>query len=229
MVIDKDDNIDFQEVTVPTSWNDVTLGKFQKIEKYYENKDRIFNVMDVLDIMIDKDRDYIMRLPNEFLDIILEKLMFLQTPPEEAKPDNKVEINGETYRIHFENQLKVGEYVAADSILKQDSHNYAAFLAILCRKDDELYDSKFENEILEDRIKFWENQPVTKIFPLISFFLLLYGNLTMITQLSSQAQENINHIASCIQTSRKNGELSILSTLLLKRKLRKLKKSIKNI
>lgn len=229
MVIDKDGNIDFQEVTVPTSWNDVTLGKFQKIEKYYEDKDRIFNVMDVLDIMIDKDRDYIMRLPNEFLDIILEKLMFLQTPPEEAKPDNKVEINGETYRIHFENQLKVGEYVAADSILKQDSHNYAAFLAILCRKDDEIYDSKFENEILEDRIKFWESQPVTKIFPLISFFLLLYGNLTMITQLSSQAQENINHIASYIQTSRKNGELSILSTLLLKRKLRKLKKSIKNI
>lgn len=225
----KDNEINFGEVKVPVSWNDVTLGKFQKIEKYYEDKDRIFNVMDVLDIMIDKDRDYIMRLPNEFLDIILEKLMFLQTPPEEAKPDNKVEINGETYRIHFENQLKVGEYVAADSILKQDSHNYAAFLAILCRKDDELYDSKFENEILEDRIKFWESQPVTKIFPLISFFLLLYGNLTMITQLSSQAQENINHIASCIQTSRKNGELSILSTLLLKRKLRKLKKSIKNI
>lgn len=221
--------IDFGEINCPTSWNDITLGKFQKIEKYYEDKDRIFNVMDVLDIMIDKDRDYIMRLPNEFLDIILEKLMFLQTPPEEAKPDNKVEINGETYRIHFENQLKVGEYVAADSILKQDSHNYAAFLAILCRKDDELYDSKFENEILEDRIKFWESQPVTKIFPLISFFLLLYGNLTMITQLSSQAQENINHIASYIQTSRKNGELSILSTLLLKRKLRKLKKSIKNI
>lgn len=225
----EDNIIDYGSVTVPASWSDITLGKFQKIEKYYEDKDRIFNVMDVLDIMIDKDRDYIMRLPNEFLDIILEKLMFLQTPPEEAKPDNKVEINGETYRIHFENQLKVGEYVAADSILKQDSHNYAAFLAILCRKDDEIYDSKFENEILEDRIKFWESQPVTKIFPLISFFLLLYGNLTMITQLSSQAQENINHIASCIQTSRKNGELSILSTLLLKRKLRKLKKSIKNI
>lgn len=225
----EDNIIDYGSVTVPASWSDVTLGKFQKIEKYYEDKDRIFNVMDVLDIMIDKDRDYIMRLPNEFLDIILEKLMFLQTPPEETKPDNKVEINGETYRIHFENQLKVGEYVAADSILKQDSHNYAAFLAILCRKDDEIYDSKFENEILEDRIKFWESQPVTKIFPLISFFLLLYGNLTMITQLSSQAQENINHIASCIQTSRKNGELSILSTLLLKRKLRKLKKSIKNI
>lgn len=225
----EDNIINFGSVTVPASWSDITLGKFQKIEKYYEDKDRIFNVMDVLDIMIDKDRDYIMRLPNEFLDIILEKLMFLQTPPEEAKPDNKVEINGETYRIHFENQLKVGEYVAADSILKQDSHNYAAFLAILCRKDDEIYDSKFENEILEDRIKFWESQPVTKIFPLISFFLLLYGNLTMITQLSSQAQENINHIASYIQTSRKNGELSILSTLLLKRKLRKLKKSIKNI
>lgn len=221
--------IDFGSVTVPASWSDITLDKFQKIEKYYEDKEKNFNIMDVLDIMIDKDRDYIMRLPNEFLDIMLEKLMFLQTPPEEAKPDNKVEINGETYRIHFEKQLKVGEYVAADTILKQDSHNYAAFLAILCRKDDEIYDSKFENEILEDRIKFWESQPITKVFPLISFFLLLYGNLTMITQLSSQVQENINHIASSIQTSRKNGELSILSTLLLKRKLRKLKKSIKNI
>lgn len=221
--------IDYGSVTVPKSWSDITLEKFQRIERYYSDKEKEFNIMDVLDIMIDKDRDYIMSLPTEFLDIILEQLSFIQNTPEETEPSNKIEIDGETYRIHFENQLKVGEYVAADTILKQDQHNYAALLAILCRKDDELYDSKYENEILEDRIKLWEKQPITKILPLIGFFMNCYINSTLITQLSSKVRESINLTASYIQTLRKNGELSTLSTHLLTRKLKKLEKSIRNI
>ena len=34
--------VSFGSVTVPKSWDDITLDKFQKIEKYYEDKDRIF-------------------------------------------------------------------------------------------------------------------------------------------------------------------------------------------
>ena len=149
--------------------------------------------------------------------------------PQTPEPTNKITIDGETYTIHFENQLKVGEYIAADSILKSDRHNYASLLAILCRKDGELYDSHFENEVIEDRIKFWEKQPVTKVLNLITFFLQLANLLYLPTLLSSQVEEAINLTRNHIETSHKNGEISKRSMKSAMKKLAKLKKSIKNI
>lgn len=221
--------IDYGELNIPESWNDVTLKQYQEIEKYYENKDEDFDVLSVIDILIGKDKDYIKSLPMEFLDIILDKLSFLTVSPQAPEPSNKITIDKETYTIHFENQLKVGEYIAADSILKSDKHNYAALLAILCRKDGELYDSHFENEVIEDRIKFWEKQPVTKVLNLITFFLQLANLLYLPTLLSSQIGEAISLTQQNIDNLRKNGEISAFSTKLLKRKLKKLRKSISTI
>lgn len=221
--------IDYGELNIPESWNDVTLKQYQEIEKYYENKDEDFDVLSVIDILTGKDKDYIKSLPMEFLDMILEKLSFLTVSPQVPEPTNKITIDGETYTIHFENQLKVGEYIAADSILKNDRHNYAALLAILCRKDGELYNSHFENEVIEDRIKFWEKQPVTKVLNLITFFLQLANLLYLPTLLSSQVEEAISLTQQNIDNLRKNGEISAFSTKLLKRKLKKLRKSISTI
>lgn len=225
-----DENIkDFGEIFVPTSWNEITLKKYQEIEKYYEDNEDGFNVIDVIHILIDKDKDYINSLPSEFLDIILLKLSFLSEKPETGEPTNKIIIDNETYTIHFENQLKVGEYIAADSILKNDKHNYAALLAILCRKENEPYDSKFENEIIEDRIKMFENQPVLNVLNLISFFLLL-SNLSLLpTLLSSQVEEVINRIQQNIENLQKNGEISKRFMKSQMKTLEKLRKSIKNI
>ena len=221
--------IDLGSVTVPTSWNDVTLKMYSDIERYYSDKDKEFNILDVIDILIDKDRDYVMSLPQEFLENILEKLSFLQTSPEEKEPVNYIEIDGERYTVHTENKLKVGEYVAADTAMKGDKHNYAAFLAILCRKDGEIYDSKFENEVLEDRIKMWEKQPVTNVLPIISFFLSLYITLQMPTLLSSKVMEAIDLTRKDIETLQRNGAVSKRSMKSAMKKLKKLEKSISTI
>ena len=113
--------------------------------------------------------------------------------------------------------------------MKSDKRNYAALLAILCRKDDEVYDSKFENEILEDRIKLFEQQPITSILPIVNFFLHLYIILEIPTQLSLQVAEEINHIQQHITNLRKSGDLSAHVTKRLTKELRKLKESIKFI
>lgn len=223
------DIIDLGSVEVPTSWNDITLKKFQDIERYYDDKDRQFNVIDVLDILIEKDRDYIMSLPEEFLNIILERLAFLQTKPEEKEPRNWVDINGERYTVSTQNKLKVGEYVAADTAMKADKYNYAAILAILCRKDGEVYDSKFENEVLEDRIKMFEDLPVTDVLAIISFFLTLYIASVTPSRLSSTIREGIGLTRNNIETSHKNGELSKHSMRSLMKKLKKLERSLDSI
>ena len=223
---------DFGEWKVPQSWDDLTLGKFQELERLYdgdEDKERKFDVRDVLDLMTDRTKDEINELPIEFTDMLLRKMYWLHEQPDFGKPSNKVTIDGVQYTVHNENEMKFGEYVALDTAMKGDKHNYAAMLAILCRKEGEIFDAKFENEILPSRIEFWKNVSVTKVMPIVSFFLELSSMSLQVSQLSSEIQEGINHILKHIETSKRNGVFSALYTKWQVRKLKKLQKSIKNI
>ena len=223
---------DFGEWKVPQSWEDLTLGKFQELERLYEgeeDKERKFDVRDVLDLMTDRTKDEINELPIEFTDSLLRKMYWLHEQPQFGKPSNKITVDGETYTVHNENEMKFGEYVALDTSMKGDKHNYAAMLAILCRKEGEIFDAKFENEILPSRIEFWKNVSVMKVMPIVSFFLELSSMSLQVSHLSSQIQEGINHILKHIETSKRNGVFSALYTKWQMRKLKKLQKSIKNI
>ena len=223
---------DFGEWKVPSSWDDLTLGKFQELERLYdgdEDKERKFDVRDVLDLMTDRTKDEINELPIEFTDSLLRKMYWLHEQPDFGKPSNKVTIDGVQYTVHNENEMKFGEYVALDTAMKGDKHNYAAMLAILCRKEGEIFDAKFENEILPSRIEFWKNVSVMKVMPIVSFFLELSSMSLQVSQLSSEIQEGINHILKHIETSKRNGVFSALYTKWQVRKLKKLQKSIKNI
>ena len=222
---------DFGEWKVPQSWDDLTLGKFQELERLYDgdDKERKFDVRDVLDLMTDRTKDEINELPIEFTDMLLRKMYWLHEQPDFGKPSNKITIDGVQYTVHNENEMKFGEYVALDTAMKGDKHNYAAMLAILCRKDGEIFDAKFENEILPSRIEFWKNVSVMKVMPIVSFFLELSSMSLQVSQLSLEIQEGINHILKHIETSKQNGVFSALYTKWQVRKLKKLQKSIKNI
>ena len=223
---------DFGEWKVPSSWDDLTLGKFQELERLYDTEDgneRKFDVRDVLDLMTDRTKDEINELPIEFTDSLLRKMYWLHEQPQFGKPSNKITIDGVQYTVHNENEMKFGEYVALDTALKGDKHNYAAMLAILCRKDGEIFDAKFENEILPSRIEFWKSVSVMKVMPIVSFFLELSSMSLQVSQLSLEVQEGINHILKHIETSKQNGVFSALYTKWQVRKLKKLQKSIKNI
>lgn len=224
-----DNIIDLGVWNVPSSWDEVTLKQYQEIERYYENKEENFDVRKVLHILCNKTEDEINMLPIDFLEKIMVSLSFLQEPIKEEKSRNWIEINGERYTVHTENQLKTGEYIAADTLLKGDKHNYSGLLAILCRKEGELYDSKFEAEVLEDRIKLFEKQPITKILCIIGFFLQLSVISMTPTLLSTKIREAIDLTRSNIETSAKNGELTKRSMKSLMKKLRKLEKSINSI
>ena len=220
------DIIDFGSVDVPKSWKEINLKTFQDIERYYADKDKQFNIIEVLHIVLNKDKDWVMSLPSEFLDIILEKLAFLQTQPEVKEPTNKIKIDGDEYVVNIMEKLKTGEYVSFDSVLKNDPHNYAAMLAILCRKPGEIYDSKFEAEVFEDRIKMFEKQPITNILPIVGFFLELWLTLGKHSAMYSQVEEAINHIQKQLKTSK---NLGVFRRWYLTLRILKLKRSLKSI
>lgn len=227
--MDNENVIDFGKWAVPTKWDDVTLEMFQKIEKYYSDKDKNFDVREVLDIFTNKSRDEINQLPINFTDKLLNELSFLKEQPKYGDASPKIEIDGEEYSINVMEKLKTGEYVAIDTILKSDPHDYISILAVLCRKQGELYDSKFEAEVFEERQKLFAKQPVTKIMPLISFFLSLYIVRMTHSQLYSEVEEGLNLIQQNIDNSENLGAFKKRSLNSQAKKLRKLLKSNKSI
>lgn len=224
----KDNNIikDFGEWNCPTKWDEVTLKIYQEIDKYYKDKDKNFDVRDVLHILTNKSMDEINELPAEFLDALLTHLIFLTTTPDVEEATNKIKIDGEVYMVNVMEKLKLGEYVAVDNVIKADASDYASILAILCRKEGEVYDSKFEAEVFEKRKEMFENQPVTKILPLVNFFLSLYMVSKIPSQLYTEVEEGINLIAQQLKNS---ANLGVSKRLSMNWQIRKLRKSLKSI
>lgn len=227
--MDNENVIDLGKWTVPNKWEDVTLEMFQKIEKYYSDKNKDFDVRDVLDIFTDHTRDEIDQLPINFTDKLLNELSFLKEQPKYGDVSPKIEIDGEEYCINVMEKLKTGEYVAIDTILKSDPHDYISILAVLCRKNGEIYDSKFEAEMFEDRQKLFAKQSIIKIMPLISFFLNLYILRMTHSQLYSEVEEGLNLIQQNIDNSENLGVFKRRSLNSQMKKLRKLLKSNKSI
>lgn len=224
----KEDIIDFGTFSVPTRWEDLDLATYSEIERYYGDEEKKFDVREVLHIFTHKTVDEINQLPAEFMQILLEKLSFLQTKPEIAEPSNKIIVNGEEYMINIFEKMKTGEYVASDAVIKGDKHDYASILAILCRKKGEVYDSHFEAELFDKRREMWGKQPVVKILPLVNFFLQLWYVQGMNSQLYSQVEEAVNHIQQNIDNSPKIGAFKRLYLNWRMKKLKRLLKSNKN-
>ena len=225
----EENKIDLGKWNLPRSWDEITLKQFQEIEDYYKDKDSNADIRDIIHILAGKTIDEVNQLPVEFLEVMLEKLTFMNEQPLTGEPSNKMELDGKTYKVNIMNKMKTGEYVAVDNVVKADASNFAAILAVICRQDDEPYDSKFENEILEDRIKLFENAPITKVLPVLNFFINCYILLETPSRLCSTVEEEINLIRQNIQDSVKNGEHTKLYSKWQMRKLRKLEKSLKSI
>ena len=104
----EDNIIDYGVWTCPKSWDDITLKKYQDIEIFYEGKDK-HDVRDIIHILCDKTPDEVNALPLEFLDEIMENMLFLNEAPKIEKPSNIIEIDKEKYQVNIMEKLK-GKY-----------------------------------------------------------------------------------------------------------------------
>lgn len=217
--------IDYGKWNIPTSWDDITLKMFEDIERYYSDTDKKFDAREVLHIFTDKSIDEINELPIEITEMLMNKLLFLQEKPKDVEASNKVKIDGEEYVINVMEKLKTGEYISIDTIMKGDKYDYGSILAVICRKEGEVYDSKFEAELFEQRKEMFEKQPITKILPIIGFFLNLYVTLRIPTQLSLEVEAELNRIQKRIETSER---LGVFRRRYLNWRMKRLKKLLKS-
>lgn len=226
----KNKDIDLGKWKVPTRWDEVNLGQFAALERLYKGEaSNGVDAVDLISIMTSRTKDEVMALPIEFMETMSIHLVFLETQPEMEKPSSTVEIDGETYIINVKEKLKFGEYVDFDQLIKNDPCDYPSMLAMLCRKSGEAYDSDFIANEFQRRVEMFSRQPVTKVLPLIAFFLELSmtlnglsSNYSMVKGQLSQEVENLENYA------RRMGGKGLRMSLLMRR-FRKLKKLIKCI
>lgn len=193
---------DFGEWTIADNWEDVTLKQFTELMKL--NEKAIKDVRDVIAILSDHTKDEINLLPIDFIESMMARLTFLNKAPE-VNNSNEIKIDGEVYFVNVMEKLKFGEFVDVNSAIQSDALNYASFLAILCRKKDEQYNDDFIANKLEERIEMYNNQPITKILPVVGFFL----NLWRISKAPSQAsmteiQQTANQLLTETENTWKN-------------------------
>lgn len=223
---------DFGSITVPTSWEQITLGQFVKLMRLQEeeNKEDV-SLIDIMAVLTGTDKKYIYSLPSDFANTIMAHLLFLNKPLKE-EPKAEVIIDGNLYKINYMEKLKFGEYTDANTVMANDKFDYASLLAILCRREGEIYDDDYIAEHLDERIEMWNNQPITKVYPLVCFFLTLSAlSGKHLQHYMTDAEQVIDQSLTHIEDSLRNGAHKKFSMRYVKArwKLRKLRKCMSQL
>lgn len=209
-------------------------------------KDEKYNITDkdLLKCFTDFDMDKYDILPVELYNSIMSNFSFVLEDMPQWKPSNHLSYNGMEFVVNTMEALKVKEYEDAEMILRNNIYDYPSLLAILCRKVtgtktdnvtglswevNEVYDSEFANKIFDARREMFAKMPITKVMPLIGFFLIRKIESTSLSQnyLTTIAQ-NLYDTLQVIEDSHKTTVLQRLFTLPQTIKLRKWKKYIKS-
>lgn len=226
----ENNNIDLGKWSLPTRWDEVTLGQFADLERLYKGEaSKGVDAVDLISIMSGRTKDEVMALPLDFMETMSIHLVFLETQPEIEKPINSIEIDGDTYIINVKEKLKFGEYIDFDQLIKSDPCDYPSMLAILCRKEGEVYDSDFIANEFQKRVDMFAKQPVTKILPLIAFFLQLSMNCTGLSSNYSMVKDLLVQELDNLESSVEHTAGKGLRSYLVGRKLKKLKRLINSI
>lgn len=198
---------DFKKYNLPRSWDDVTLGQFQELQRAYNDEKKEVSIVDLISIMANKPKSEVQQLPTSFAELIMNELGFIMEQPEQEKPVPYIIIDDKKYMVNYLEKMKTGEWVDVNSVIKDDPKNYAAMLAILCRLEGEKYDDDFIANKLEERTEMFLRQPITKILPIVGFFLELWLVFRKNSQLYTQIEEQLNNIQKNIESSTNVGAI----------------------
>ena len=210
-------------------------------------KDEKYNITDkdLLKCFTDFDMEKYDVLPVELYNSIMSNFSFVLEDMPQWKPSNHLSYNGMAFVVNDKEAMKVKEYEDAEMILRNNIYDYPSLLAVLCRKVtgtktdnvtglswevNEVYDYEFANKIFDARREMFAKMPITKVMPLIGFFLtkgLISTNLSQnsITTIARQLLSLVENL----EDSARHMVFKKPSMIVRMIKLRKLKKSIKCI
>ena len=218
-----------QNINIIDNWDDITLKKFMQLKKCYKIEDKNERFYKILETLSDKDAEYFKNLDANYMEILLNNIKFLKDDITKES-FNSIEIDGEEYHINFENKLKLMEFIDSETVMNSDSNAFDIILAILCRKKDEPYDDDYIANKFEKRQEMFANQSITKIYPLINFFLNKWEQSSKTTQLYLIAIKKLAmKFLENIEASAKSGTGKRHFSKSQMKTLQNLKKQVSNI
>lgn len=151
-------------ISVPQSWDDITLGFYESFydEKPLTARERVEWVARICQV----DAAVLFGWPSEVFNRIVEYLDFL-FKDNPAEPSPSIEIGGAKFTVPIEEELTLGAWVDIDEAQKQGVNVLSNVLAIVCRPVGEEYNYRNNDK----RREMFAVLPVSKVLGVLAFFL----------------------------------------------------------
>lgn len=198
--------------SIPENADDLTLQRFDQIRIYNEGRTvsgetlpiTYKDVVSIVSFATGIEQEQLLDSPSKFFDMIFEKVKWVFELNLDNFPLSEfVEIQGEKYSYEKNDDCQNREWVDMDAII-QDFPEHDKFVGILCIKlrkvnkdgKGKLIEGieKYDTQMIYDRKDLFNTLPVSKVIPIINFFLskekILSNNLQLYSTTLGLAYHN---------------------------------------
>ena len=199
------------KVTIPTSWNDITIEMYIKLKPVLETEQEpITRVINLLCILTGKKREEIQDITLPDYKMLLDKMSFLNTELPKDLRKKRIKLNGQWYewKLDAKNML-FGEYISVMEIMQKASDNEAVLfnnlhkiLTVIFRPVEKKYgmiwkSSKVDGEkIRETSENILKHMSIADAYPIAVFFCSRYPDLmkAIKTSLKEKAEKIVKEV-----------------------------------
>ena len=198
------------ELTIPTSWEDISIGKYMELRPAISNQDNeVTRVINILCVLSSSKREEVKDISLKNLNYLIDKMSFLNDPLPQELDKKRFIIGGKWYEFKLQaNKLLFGEYISIMEILQKAENNEEVLfnnlhhiLTVLCRPVYKTMfgfrDVKVDTDLIRETAKnFYDNMPITIAYPIAVFFYQRFPNLTetIKTSLMEEANKRIKEV-----------------------------------
>jgi len=199
------------EVTIPTSWNDITIEMYIKLKPVLETEQEpVTKIINTLCILTDKKREDVENITIPDYKLLLKKMSFLSTElPKEIKR-KKIKLNGQWYEWKWDAQnMLFGEYISVMEIMQKASENNAILfdnlhkiLTVIFRPIEKKYglfwkSKKIDGDMIRETSEnILKHMSIADAYPIAVFFCNRYPDLMRIikTSLTEKAEKIVREV-----------------------------------
>ena len=186
------------EITIPTSWQDITIGQYIKLRPVLKAElNPIERVINILAVLTNQKKEVIKNIPLSQYKVIKEKMNFLETEIPKQLDKRRFKIGDTFYEFKVDaKKLLFGEYINNMEILQKASKNEEIvfenlhhILTTICRPVEKKWLRwryiDIDGEILRKTAdNFFNNMPITIAYPIGVFFYNHFQSLTQDIRIS---------------------------------------------
>jgi hypothetical protein len=174
------------ELTIPTTWEDITIGMYQQyIELKKKKLEEDEEIIELVCVLCGVDKDTLERIKYKDLKFIAKTLnKFMGTEIKEKELVKKIEFKGKKYgMIPNLSSISLGEFVDIESLVKKSHDNLHKIMSILYRPIIKEKGTRYSvEEYKPDEYKedLFKDFSITVSMSALNFFFLLGKKLPII-------------------------------------------------